>query len=753
MEGHDKPEASDAPGRSLSRDLTKKLVFTVSTIFIVTSLFNFWVYSYQSKAQYTQKASEYLDYLRDNLEVPLWNVDKDWVQSICKSFSKNEMVGLLKILGEDGSYLFEMATEEKPGLIKEKTDVYHEGSWIGSIELGLTTRIYKKSNYQILLGSVLQMLLVVIGLVFSTKLILNRMLERPLKHLIARIDEISSGEYGEKSEPLGHFEIALILDRFNHMANMVKSREDTLLETNKKLELEISERKDAEEALSESENRYRQLVEELPVGLFRASPEIEGRFVMGNPALARMFGYPTVEEFTGNLARDIYRDPDMRVRVLEMLMNEGSIKGLEIEFKRRDNTPLIGLATSHVVKDQTGNPLYVDGIIEDITERKNLELQTQQAQKMEAIGTLAGGIAHDFNNILSSIFGFAEAAKMRHAMGSNVEKYLDEILSAGLRARSLVKQILAFSRQTEVKKAAITLGPIVKETMKFLRASLPAMLEIRHSIKAEDGMVLADPTQIHQILMNLCTNSAHAMEKTGGVLDVCLDEVLIENEPDPQYGELKPGRYVILTVSDTGQGIQKEYIGRIFEPFFTTKQRGEGTGMGLAMVHGIVKDLGGVITVASEPGKGAVFQILVPKYEGEASEWCEQSTTPKRGKGRILFVDDEIGFIVSGKEILENFGYEVVTTTSAHEALDLFEASSAAFDLVITDMIMPKMTGLELAKRLTDMKADVAVILCTGFSAHVNANEVSGIRDVVMKPLLAGELADAVEKALDGKKA
>jgi len=753
MNLHAKPDASNAPRRSLSQDLTKKLVFTVSTIFIVTSLFNFWVFSYKSKAQYTQKASEYLDYLRDNLEVPLWNVDKDWIESICRSFAKNEMVALLKVLGEDGNYLFEMVTEEKPGLIKEKSDVYHEGSWIGSIELGLTTRIYKRSNYQILLGSILQMVLVVIGLAFFTKLILDRILKRPMNHLISRIDEISTGEYAEESQSFDHFEINSILDRFDHMGNMVKSREDSLLETNKKLELEISERKEAEEALSESESRYRQLVEDLPVGLFRASPEEEGAFFMGNPALAKMFGYLTVEEFSGTLVRNTYWDPDMRRRVLEMLLNDRAFKGLEIKFKRKDSTPLIGLATSHLVRDNSGNPLYIDGIIEDITERKNLERQRQQAQKIEAIGTLAGGIAHDFNNILSSIFGFAEAAKMRHAKGSNVANYLDEILNAGLRARNLVKQILTFSRQTEMKKVAVTLGPIIKETIKFLRASLPATLEIRHVIRATDSLVLADPTQIHRILMNLCTNSAHAMEKTGGVLDVGLDEVLIENGPDLQYGELKPGRYITLTVSDTGEGIQKEFMGRIFEPFFTTKPRGEGTGMGLAVVHGIVKDLGGAISVASEPGKGATFQVLLPKHEGEAAEWLAQSFAPKKGRGKILFVDDEEGFVLSGKEILEHFGYEVVTTTSGHEALALFASSSAEFDLVITDMVMPKMTGLELAQRITEIRPDIAIILCTGFSAYIDANvkEASGVRDIVMKPLLASELAGAIERVLGEK--
>ncbi len=750
MNTNARTDGSTASRRSLSQDLTQKLIITVSAIFIVTSLFNFWVFSYKSKALYTQKASEYLDYLKDNLEVPLWNMDRDWVESICRSFSRNETVALLRVLGEDGTHLFDTATDEKDGLIKEKSEVFHEGTWIGTIELGLTTRFIQKSNYQFSLVSVFQMLLVVLGLVFSTKLILNRSLGRPLKHLISRIEEISTGKYGEKPETFGHFEIARILDKFNHMANVVKTREDILLETNKKLEMEIAERKEAEKALSESENRYRQLVEYLPVGLFRASPEPEGRFLMVNPALAKMFGCRTVEEFSGTLVRDIYRDPEMRARVLEILLREGSIKGLEIEFRRRGSTSMVGLVTSHIMKDQSGNPLYIDGVVEDITERKDLERHTQQALRMEAIGTLAGGIAHDFNNILSSIFGFAEAAKMRQAMGRNVEEYLDEILSAGLRARSLVRQILAFSRQSEMKKISMTLGPIVKETIKFLRASLPTTIEIRHTIEAADSVVLADPTQIHQILMNLCTNSAHAMEKTGGILEVRLDESTIDSESGLEYAGLKPGGYLRLTVIDTGEGIAKEIMGRIFEPFFTTKPRGEGTGMGLAMVHGIVKDLGGGISVMSEPGKGAVFHVFLPKQEGEAAELLMQHGVPKPGKGKILFVDDEEGFIVSGSEILEQFGYEVAAARSAPEALGIFKSSPDEFDLVITDMIMPKMTGLELAKQLNEIRSGVPIILCTGFSAYVDdiVLGTSGIREMVMKPLLAGELADVIERVL-----
>ncbi len=746
------PNRATRPQQALSRDLTKKLIFTVSAIFIITSIINYGLNAHEAKGLYTQKSTEYLAYLRDNLEVPLWNIDRDWIESICRSFSKNETVALLKVAGEDGHYLFEMVNAQDPILIKQKSLVLYKGLVIGSVELGLTKRLYEKSNYQMLYRSVLQMIFVIIGLMFSTKLILNRIVQRPLNHLITRIEEISAGEYRQQTQIFDHFEMATILEKFNHMAHKVKSRENSLIDTNKKLESEIVDRREAEEALRESEKRYRQLVEDLPVGMFRSSPLDEGRFQMANPALIKMFGYRAEEEFTHLSAKNIYRDPGMRRHVLEMLFNEGAIQGLELEFRKKDGAHLIGLTSAHLVKDRTGTPLYIDGIIEDITERKNLERQMQQTQKMEAIGTLASGIAHDFNNILSTMFGFTEVVKMRHARGDEIEGQLDEILNAGLRARSLIKQILTFSRQTEVKKTATPIRPIIKETIKFLRASLPATIEIRQNIRAMDSTVLADPTQIHQILMNLCTNSAQAM-KDGGILAVDLEEVLFDQGSDIQYSELKTGKYIRLTVCDTGHGIQKVHLERIFEPFFTSKPRGEGTGMGLAVIHGIVNNMGGGISVVSHPEQGTTFHVLLPKHEGEVKELNLSQYKPRQGRGKILFVDDEEGFIVSGREILEQLGYQVVTAASGQEGISAFKSNPADFDLVITDMVMPKMTGLDLGKEVIKIRPDIPIILCTGFSASVGSKtkKSAGIHHILMKPLLAGELSDAIEKALENK--
>jgi|GEM_PF-959985 len=736
--------------KKLSKDLTRKLIFIVLSIFTVTSIFSLWFYSHESKKTSLSNHSEYLSYLTDNLQLPLWNVDQDWITSICSTFSKNEVVSLLRVSSEEGDILFSMVNEHEPSLVVNKKPVFYNEVLVGTVELGFTTRLYQKNNFQMFFRSMLPMLFVVLGLMIANSLLFSRLVGRPLNHLMTRIEEISAGNYREQDSTFEHFEIARILEKFNYMANRVKERELSLLETNKKLESEIIDRQEAEKARIESERRYQQLVEELPVGVFRSSADYDGRYVMVNPAFIKMLEYKSAGDLTQKTVKQMYRDPHMREMVLEMLFREGTIKGLEVELKKSDGRSLAALVTAHVVADSQGKPQYVEGIIEDITARNNLEKQMRQAQKMEAIGTLAGGIAHDFNNILASIFGFTEAAKMRYAKGQNVEKYFEEILSAGLRARSLIKQMLTFSRQTEVKKEAICLGPIIKETIKFLRASLPAMIEIKRTFAVEDGVVWADPTHIHQIVMNLCTNSAHAMQEHGGMLEIRLDEVQVSEE-NGQLDRIEPGRYVKLSIVDNGHGISPEIQERIFEPFFTTKSRGEGTGMGLAVIHGLVSEMGGAITVESRLGQGAGFHVFLPKLEGGNLDGrISTPCSPKEGSERILLVDDEEGFVRSGKEILEQLGYEVVTAANGLEAYEIFKKDPAFFDLVVSDMAMPKMTGLELVKMVKRIHANIPVILCTGFKEGINEDvkQYAGLCDILLKPVLARELTEAIQKAL-----
>ena len=389
-------------------------------------------------------------------------------------------------------------------------------------------------------------------------------------------------------------------------------------------------------------------------------------------------------------------------------------------------------------------------------DKKKLENQLAQAQKMEAIGTLAGGIAHDFNNILGAIIGYTEIASLQVPEDEKAKESLKEVLKAGHRARDLVKQILAFSRKGEQERIPMQISPIVKEALKLLRSSLPTTIEIRQNIESDTGIVEADPTQIHQILMNLCTNAAHAMREEGGVLEVEIRNVEVGRwDSESGYLDMTPGPYLLLAVGDTGEGMTPEVRARIFDPYFTTKEKGVGTGLGLAVVHGIVKAYGGTIRAYSEPGKGTTFHVYLPRIK-EAEEPAEDVSSPgviPAGQERILYVDDEPALVGIAKQILERLGYQVTTRTSSLEALELFKAKPDRFDLVITDMTMPNMTGDKLSRELMQIRPDIPVIICTGYSERISEEKVKvmGIRAFAMKPLIMADLAKTVRNVLDNK--
>ena len=385
----------------------------------------------------------------------------------------------------------------------------------------------------------------------------------------------------------------------------------------------------------------------------------------------------------------------------------------------------------------------------EIEERKQVEKQLRQAQKMEALGTLAGGIAHDFNNILAVILGFTEIA-LNMPEDTRTQHWLKQVLKAGDRAKELVQQILAFSRETERERKPIRITPILKETLKLLSASLPATIEIREDVDAS-GAILGDPTQVHQVLMNLCTNAAYAMREDGGVLTVSQSDVELDVEGAARYPNLPPGSYLRLIVSDTGHGMDRAVMERIFDPYFTTKEPSEGTGLGLSVVHGIVQSCGGRIAVYSEPGKGTTFHVVLPRIDREAAPKAETLAPLPTGNERILFIDDEDMLVEIGQEMLAYLGYDVVARTNSVEALETFRAGPDRFDLVITDQTMPNMTGAELAGELLRIRSDTPIILCTGFSEVITEEqaEAIGIRRFLMKPILRREMARTIRNLLD----
>jgi CheY-like chemotaxis protein len=370
---------------------------------------------------------------------------------------------------------------------------------------------------------------------------------------------------------------------------------------------------------------------------------------------------------------------------------------------------------------------------------------------MEAIGTLAGGIAHDFNNILFPMVGFAEMALEDTPVDSPLRDYLNEILQGTKRAGDLVKQILTFSRQADQEIKPLKVQLIIKEVLKLIRSSLPSTIEIKQYISTKCGLVMADATQIHQIAMNLVTNAYHAMEETSGKLEVTLKEIELGSD-DLRDPSMIPGSYVCLTVADTGIGMDKAVLDRIFDPYYTTKEKDKGTGLGLSVVHGIVKSYDGDISVYSEPGKGTAFHVYLPVIKMHvATEEAEVVTPIQKGSERILLVDDEDQIIRMEKQMLKRLGYHVTTRTSSLDALEAFRAVPDNFDLIITDMTMPNMTGVKLSQKLLAIRPDMPIIICSGFSEQIDDERAKaiGIRGFIMKPVVKSELAKKIREVLD----
>ena len=433
------------------------------------------------------------------------------------------------------------------------------------------------------------------------------------------------------------------------------------------------------------------------------------------------------------------------------------IRALLQVFKGIEEGDLTLQADGRIVPDEIGSLQHgVNSMVARLREKAELEKQLQKAQKMEAVGTLAGGISHDFNNILGGIIGYTELAQDEIPPEMHSQHYLSQILKACYRAKDLILQILSFARQSAVERQALELNSIVKETLKLLKVTLPEHITLRYSLKSRSSLVTANPTQIHQTIMNLCMNAVHAMEDSGGVLNLTIQDLDIMDDDPRGSQHVAAGQYIKLSISDTGPGMNPEILQRIFDPYFTTKTPYEGTGLGLSICQGIIENHGGAISVDSTPGEGSTFTILLPKRDESQNVEGEGLMAVGRelyGNERVLYVDDEAFLIEIGQDMLEQLGYQVTTAMNGEEALEQFQARADQFDLVMTDQTMPKMTGAELAKRMLDIRPDIPIILCTGFSENLTEEQAKeiGIREFLLKPLSRQEMALAVRRVLESQ--
>lgn len=517
---------------------------------------------------------------------------------------------------------------------------------------------------------------------------------------------------------------------------------------------DITERKRAEEALRRSEADFRSVVEDAPYGIYRAS--ITGRILQVNPALRKMLGYEQEDELLRkDLATDVFRHRGEYQRLTELLTRTEEAKDLEMEWKRQDETPITVHCSCRCINDENGVPAYFEVFAEDVTEKRVLEKQLRMAQKMVAIGRLSGGIAHDFNNLLGVIIGYSRVLKRSLGEGSAFWEHAAEIEKAGQRAAAMTKQLLAFSRQQVMTPAVLNLNMLASDMEKMLPRLLGEDIEVSLLLDPNLGSVKADQSQIEQVIMNLAVNARDAMP-TGGKLKIQTANAVLDQSYTRHHPGSKEGNYVLLTVTDTGTGMDAATLTHIFEPFFTTKERGKGTGLGLATVYGIVKQSNGYIWVDSAPGKGASFQIYLPQHVGQPAvdEQKPDSGEKLRGSESILLVEDAEPLRKLAQTFLEAGGFRVLSAASGEEALEVAARHAGTFDLLLTDVVMPGMNGRVLAEQLLPRQPGMRVLYMSGYTDSFIAGH--GVLEpgthLLHKPFTDEVLIRKVRDVLDGAK-
>jgi PAS domain S-box-containing protein len=624
---------------------------------------------------------------------------------------------------------------------------------IGKLSFKVDRNIIAAGFLQRTTSNILATAVPLIGLSIFLVLMFYYLLTKPLFHLSARLAAIDVEKPVQAllQIPTGHQhdELGLVVETINRLLS--------------KFELALLQRRLAEKDLQEAEKKYRSIFDNAVEGIFQTS--LEGRFLSANPYLAKVIGYDSPEHLmreVTDIGRQLYVDAGQRDEVVRVLMLEGFIVGYETQFYRRDGTILWGNQNARIVRDETGSPLFIEGTVADISESKKamadlarVEAQLMQSQKMEALGNLAGGVAHDFNNLLQIISGLVQLLLIKKKPTDPDYRYLSEVHKAAGRAADLIRRMLTFSRKVEAQKVPLNLNEVILEAVHLLERTVPKMICIRTLLAPDLAIIPADPTQIEQVIMNLANNAVHAMSDTG-TLTIETENFPVVTKYVNTYLELLPGDYVLMKVTDTGHGMDEPTRQRIFEPFFTTKGKGQGTGLGLSSVYGIVTGHAGKITCYSEPGTGTTFKIFLPV--AAAGEWTLQSPADKSivqaagGNETILLVDDEEALLDIAGDILHQYGYATCTAGSGEEAIAAYRRQQAEIDLIIMDLGMPGMGGQKCLEILREIDPQVKVIIASGYGSYEitkNPREF-GAAAFINKPYHLDIMLRTVREVLDG---
>ncbi len=592
-------------------------------------------------------------------------------------------------------------------------------------------------------------------------LILARRLVAPINTLIAGTDRIRRGDLGTHIPITTEDEIGVLAGASNAMTAKLRELIGSLEERNRQLGEEVAERLRTEEALRRSEEKYRSIFDNAVEGIFQSTPQ--GRYLSVNPSFARMFGYTSPRELMESITdigRQVYLDPEDREAFLAGLEERDVVSGFTARVRHRDGGTFWISESARVIRDAQGEWKTLEGFCVDISAQKeaeeaklHLEEQLRQSQKMEALGNLTGGIAHDFNNLLQAMSGYVQLLLLKKDPSDPDYKYLAEVDRTAERARDLVRRLLTFSRKMEVRPQQLDLNRVIEETLHMLGRTIPKMVSIETSLAADLHTIQADPLQLEQVLVNLTTNAVDAMGE-GGTLTFETANFTVDPEYRNKYLELASGEYVLLSITDTGEGMDAETLERIFEPFFTTKEAGRGTGLGLSMVYGIVKGHGGHITCYSEPGKGTTFRIYLPVLARvclQEAPLLDSAIEPEGGSETLLLVDDEDIIREIGKDVLTQYGYTVVCAASGEEAVRVFVDRAKDVQLVVLDLGMPGMGGAKCLETLLELDPGVKVVVASGYGAHKIARDPKryGAVGFLTKPYRLDELLLRIREVLD----